>query len=200
MLLQRNGIKVAYAMRGQGAPLMVMSGDSALHSFHLRGWFAGLDCAGQVICYAPADDMAPAHTTGAIDSELDYWFTATNALQEHLGHTEIFLCGHGYGGFLAQEYALRYGQSLAGLILCATAPALDYRNENVNRLSALTTPVLIIAGRLDWYTPPHQAERLHMALPAAQLVIFDQSGHFPFITEQARFSTVVARWIAAQVK
>ena len=86
------------------------------------------------------------------------------------------------------------------LTIKVVGDALDYRNENLNRLRALTTPVLILAGRLDWYTPPSQAERLHMALPTAQLVIFDQSGHFPFITEQAKFSTIVARWIAAQVK
>ena len=50
-----------------------------------------------------------------------------DALRAHLGHDKIILFGHSYGGFLAQEYAIRYPDRLAGLILANTVPAFDYQ-------------------------------------------------------------------------
>ncbi|MCP4361821.1 MAG: alpha/beta fold hydrolase [Chloroflexi bacterium] len=49
-----------------------------------------------------------------------------DALRAHFSHEKIILFGHSYGGFLAQEYALRYQDKLAGLILCDAAPVIDY--------------------------------------------------------------------------
>ena len=64
------------------------------------------------------------------------------------------------------------------------------------RLSEITVPTLVIAGRDDWITPPREgAERIHAALPNSELVIFEDSGHFPFIEEQARFLTIVREFI-----
>jgi proline iminopeptidase len=63
------------------------------------------------------------------------------------------------------------------------------------RLDEITTPTLVIAGREDWITPPEQAERIHAALPNADLVIFEESGHFPFIEEQAAFLATVNDWL-----
>jgi len=54
------------------------------------------------------------------------WVDDADALRAQLGYEQIILFGHSYGGFLAQEYALRYPERLAGLILCCTAPAIDY--------------------------------------------------------------------------
>jgi proline iminopeptidase len=53
-----------------------------------------------------------------------------------------------------------------------------------------------MAGRHDWITPPAQAaERLHAGLPNSKLVIFEESGHFPFIEEYDKFVTTVRDWI-----
>ena len=43
------------------------------------------------------------------------------ALRQHLGLDKISLYGGSYGGFIAQEYAVRYPENLAGLILRDTA-------------------------------------------------------------------------------
>jgi proline iminopeptidase len=64
------------------------------------------------------------------------------------------------------------------------------------RLSEITVPTLVLAGRDDWITPPREgAERIHAALPNSEIVIFEDSGHFPFIEEQARFLTIVREFI-----
>jgi len=54
-----------------------------------------------------------------------------------------------------------------------------------------------MAGRHDWITPPAQAaERLHAKLPNSELVVFEDSGHFPFIEENDTFVTTVHDWIS----
>lgn len=192
MLLQLNETELSYTTHGQGAPILVMDSCLATVQSNLLHRLTGI---GQLIAYTLADRVGQSQILGAVDADIEHQLRLAEGLRSHLGYAQLFLFGHGYGGFLAQEYALRYGQHLAGMILCATAPALDYRDETANRLSRITTPTLVIAGRLDWYTPPIQAERLHTALTDSRLMIFDQSGHFPFVTESAKFATVVSRWI-----
>ena len=45
------------------------------------------------------------------------WADEADALRASLGHERIILLGHSFGGFIAQEYALRHGEHLDGLIL-----------------------------------------------------------------------------------
>ena len=67
----------------------------------------------------------------------------------------------------------------------------------LHRLSEISVPTLVMTGRHDWMTPPTPgAERIHTALPDSKLVIFEQSGHFPFIEEQDRFIATVSAWLA----
>lgn len=67
----------------------------------------------------------------------------------------------------------------------------------VARLGEITTPTLVVAGRDDWITPVVEgAERIHARLPNSELVVFEDSGHLPFIEERERFLSVVGDWIA----
>ncbi len=66
----------------------------------------------------------------------------------------------------------------------------------LSRLDEITVPTLVMAGRHDWITPPTQgAERLHAGLPNSKLVIFEESGHFPFIEEHYKFVYAVRDWL-----
>ena len=49
-----------------------------------------------------------------------------DALRAELGFDDMVLIGHSYGGFIAQDYAVRYGDSLRGLVLVDTVPVFDY--------------------------------------------------------------------------
>jgi proline iminopeptidase len=74
-------------------------------------------------------------------------------------------------------------------------PAYDVTGQ----LAGVQTPTLVIAGRHDWITPPAQgAERIHAELPNSDLLIFEESGHFPFIEEHDAFITSVAEWITSR--
>jgi proline iminopeptidase len=63
------------------------------------------------------------------------------------------------------------------------------------RLTEITVPTLVIAGRDDWVTPPSQADRMMAALPDAKLAIFEESGHYPFVEEHEQFIETVHQWV-----
>ncbi len=65
-----------------------------------------------------------------------------------------------------------------------------------DRLSEIAVPVLMITGRHDWITSVRQAEELVAGLRQGQLVVFEDSGHYPFIEENERFLAVVSAWLA----
>lgn len=63
-----------------------------------------------------------------------------------------------------------------------------------NELKRLKFPVLIIHGKAD-IVPPSSIERLQKNLTKSSLEIFHKSGHFPFIEETDKYSSVVMKFI-----
>ncbi len=190
------------------------------------------------------------------------------ALAEHLELTSVAVLGHSYGGFVAQELALRHPGLVAALLLVDTTPGqlgstedpsddqgppppaelvelvsvppasnedlaagmrdllpfylhqgdpaaarvafastiFDARAmargfevlsgwSSVDRLASITAPTLVVAGRHDVVTSWPQAARIASRVPGAELVIFDSSGHMPWIDEPDRFKAVVDDWL-----
>ena len=67
----------------------------------------------------------------------------------------------------------------------------------LDQLNQVNVPTLIISGADDWITPLKQgSERINAALPNSELVIFAESGHWPFIEEKEKFVATVGAWIA----
>ncbi|MGZ3626305.1 MAG: alpha/beta fold hydrolase [Ktedonobacteraceae bacterium] len=273
MQAQINGNQVYYTAIGQGRPMLFMHGGSGLDHTYFRPWLDTLSDQAQLIYYDQLGQGRSTRPESYEDISMSTWADEADALRASLGFDRIILLGHSFGGFIAQEYALRHGDHLDGLILCDTAPVLDYQDvimanaqsrgtpEQVqaviaglsapvaddasfqqlwttilplyfntydpevakqmddatqysaqgfnqgmgvclptfnvlSRLGEITVPTLVMAGRHDWITPPAQAaERLHAQLPNAKLVIFEDSGHFPFIEENNAFVTTVQDWI-----
>jgi proline iminopeptidase len=78
----------------------------------------------------------------------------------------------------------------------STAQCLPTFNV-VERLPEIRTPTLILAGRHDWILPVHEAaERTHAGIAGSTLVVFEESGHFPFIEEQSAYTAAVRAWKA----
>lgn len=69
---------------------------------------------------------------------------------------------------------------------------LDLREK----LSTIDVPVLILAGRHDWITPPSQSEFMHEQLPNSELVIFEESAHWVYIEEEELFLNTVNDWLS----
>jgi proline iminopeptidase len=67
----------------------------------------------------------------------------------------------------------------------------------IDRLDALSCPTLLLAGRHDVFCSPPQLRRIAKRAPSAELVVFEDSGHFIWFEEPDRFfGEVVGPWLA----
>lgn len=73
-----------------------------------------------------------------------------------------------------------------------TVRRVDYRN----RLAEVRAPTLLLVGRHDPQTPPACSYELNAAVPQSHLVLFEHSGHAPFVEELQRFRAVVGPFLA----
>jgi proline iminopeptidase len=269
-----NGVDLFYETRGTGIPFVLMHGGMGFDHTYFRPWLDPLSHRMKLIYYDHRGNgrSSPIADFAGIDAGV--WADDADALRKYLGREKIVLLGHSGGAFVAQEYALRYGTHLAGLILCSAAPVIDYpdvimanaqaratpeqlavvmqlftkplvSDEQIrgdlttilplyfkhydrqtgsrlvdemhfsyqafnhyaahclpamnflSRLKGIGVPTLLITGRADWVMPPAQgAERIHAGIPNSELVIFENSGHFPFVEERDLFVKTVRNWIS----
>ena len=61
---------------------------------------------------------------------------------------------------------------------------------------AVELPILIVWGAHDSLIPVEHGREAHRRAPQSRLVIFEQAGHFPHLTEPRRFVEVLERFIA----
>ena len=69
---------------------------------------------------------------------------------------------------------------------------LDFRT----RLKNLEMPTLILAGRFDRVTLPRFSVQFRQYAPQAQFVMFEKSGHFPFIEDPDQMFKVVREFLS----
>jgi pimeloyl-ACP methyl ester carboxylesterase len=68
----------------------------------------------------------------------------------------------------------------------------------IERLGKLQCPTLLLAGGHDLFCSPPQLRRIAKRVPTAELVLFENSGHFIWFEEPGRFfDEVVGPWLAA---
>lgn len=91
--------------------------------------------------------------------------------------------------------------ALQGLPIDSWAMAANSKSDSqasfdlVADLKKLSAPTLIIEGKDDLVVPHFVQEGLRAAIPHSRLVTFEQSGHFPMVEEQDKFTQVVSDFI-----
>ena len=65
---------------------------------------------------------------------LDYYLGELEEVRQKMGLENFYLLGHSWGGLLAQEYALKYGQHLKGLVLMSMIDNIEEYAPHVNKL------------------------------------------------------------------
>ena len=74
------------------------------------------------------------------------------------------------------------------------ARRLDYSQQ----MKEIQVPTLVCVGRLDPQAPVRCSEELADSIPEAHLIIFERSGHYPFIEEERqRFAEILSSFLAA---
>ncbi len=183
------------------------------------------------------------------------------------GDAPLVVIGHSYGGFVAQELAIRHPHAVGALVLICTtpgqlgageepappgpplpdefaamltsppatddevaalmsslAPAYVHRADpaelrdamadtafsaaamrrgfevlaewsSVDRLGVITAPTLVIASRHDPFTSWPQAHRIAARVPSADVVVFENSSHFPWLDEPELFFATTRVWL-----
>ncbi|GGJ65965.1 alpha/beta fold hydrolase [Deinococcus aquiradiocola] len=96
-----------------------------------------------------------------------------------------------------QEYARRSAGRYAPDVLRVFSAAGYGGLEVEDRLQAVTSPTLVLAGRFDRTCPPEASEATAAGVPGAQLHVFEQSGHMPFVEQPQEFLTVVRDFLRA---
>lgn len=114
-----NGIRIHYAVRGSGPPLIAISGGPGMDA---RVWddFAGIDAFLTVIAMHPRgsglSEDAPDNAYSLADYAGD-----VEALRRHLGLSRPVVMGWSHGGMVAQQFAITHPESLSRLILVDTS-------------------------------------------------------------------------------
>lgn len=73
----------------------------------------------------------------------------------------------------------------------------ERRGDLLPLLPQLTMPALVVEGRHDNAIPVHHQEQIAAAVPNSELLVFEESGHFPYIEERDRFIRIVSKFVAS---
>lgn len=71
------------------------------------------------------------------------------------------------------------------------APTMDLRPH----LKKISVPTLVMVGRHDFITNVAMAEEMVKHIPNARLVIFEDSGHYAFVEEPAKFYRMIKEFV-----
>ena len=116
---------------------------------------------------------------GGAPSSLNSWYTPSNADS----NPAIF-------NFNFQVYTQLAGRD-ADFTLGSDLASFDLRDK----LSTVQIPTLILAGRFDRCAIPRYSMQYKKFIPQAQFVMFEKSGHFPFIEEPQRHDAAVREFL-----
>jgi proline iminopeptidase len=98
-----------------------------------------------------------------------------------------------------EELVAAMGDAIYGPEVLRAAANGDYGHIAVeDRLGDVTHPVLVLAGRHDRTCSPEAAEAMAAALPDAQLVVFEHSGHMTFVEENAGYVAAVRTFLTTR--
>jgi pimeloyl-ACP methyl ester carboxylesterase len=71
------------------------------------------------------------------------------------------------------------------------------RTDFVERLGAIATPTLVVAGGEDRALPPKRSERIARGIPRARLVRVEGAGHLSTIEQPERTTELVRDFLAS---
>lgn len=134
-----NGVSLYVEDQGEGPAIITLHGGPGMGSRHgdaeTFGQFAQEGY--RIISY---DQRGNGQSGGAEPYSHEQFNADTEALRQELGLGKIVIAGGSYGGYLALEYALRYPENVAGVILRDTAASNAYRYTAHERALASGLP------------------------------------------------------------
>ncbi|TCK32508.1 pimeloyl-ACP methyl ester carboxylesterase [Paraburkholderia sp. BL8N3] len=184
-------IALSYAQRYQDRVDKLVLVDSQMLGFSAGGETqAFLEARAEDPRYKPAVQAAIGHFSGkaeplASDAELSAFVAKILPLYLHSPEKHL---------------ALAREQLLVGQISLYAFEAQNAADEAAGSnqaalLDHIRAPALVMVGRHDWICPVPVAERLHAGIDNSRLVMFEESGHMPWIEEPEKFEAELIRFL-----
>jgi proline iminopeptidase len=79
----------------------------------------------------------------------------------------------------------------AGIVLGGDLASVDFRGQ----LRGIKVPTLVLAGRFDRVGIPRYSVQFRTFMPQAQFVMFEKSGHLPFVEEPELHDSIVRAFL-----
>jgi len=79
---------------------------------------------------------------------------------------------------------------------CRRTPSLIQGYSLEGTLNEVKVPTPVLAGGDDFLAPVSQVKRLSNGISTSTMVVFESSGHFPYLEEPERFLSIVRDWLA----
>ena len=94
-----------------------------------------------------------------------------------------------------QEYVMNHKLPLAALIATASS---DEHFPVTATLSKIKIPTLVLNGMYDIFCSASRARVIHEHIKGSKLVVFENSGHFPWVEEPEYFFTTVTNFLKSK--
>lgn len=133
---------------GHGYPVVVVHGGLGLDHSYLR---SGLDPLGAHLRLEYIDLRGNGRSPRPESSgewqalTAERWAEDIEHVRRAIGADRIIVLGHSFGGIVAQEYALRHHDRVAGLILCTTYPSFEHAEVATQLVASRGTPAQLEA-------------------------------------------------------
>lgn len=211
-----NGFKLYYEMEGAGEPLVLIPGFASGRSIWSRQT-PELSRNFRVITFDPrgVDGSDEADGPQSIVLLADDLAHLLLALHIHRAH----VVGVSFGGFVAQEFALKYPAMTRKLVLCCTSfggpnhvqPEQEMELASIrelnssqfeaavsfdaeSRVEGIRSPTLVLSGDADDIVPVQNSRNLAAKIPGAKLRVIEGGGHTFFIERAEEFNQLVAEF------
>lgn len=123
---------------------------------------------------------------GSLESQQEFedWWATCMPLYFHNPDPEVIEAG---------KNSMRGDVVVANYMMEHEIPKFDARAG----LPDIQIPTLIVAGKYDWVTPLNQADEIRGSIQHAEYVLFEDSGHMPYIEQHSEFVEALTRFVNA---
>ena len=210
-----NGFKLHYEIEGDGVPLVLVPGFASGREIWSMQTPA-LSRNFRVISFDPRGVAESDNPDGPQSIALLADDLALLLLALHVPSAHIVAVS--FGGFVAQEFALKYPLMTRKLVLCCTSfggpnhvktdmDLTQTRDLNSNqfdaavafnaesRVAGIRSETLVLSGDQDNIVPVPNSRNLAAKIPGAKLCIVEGGGHTFFIERAEEFNQIVTDFI-----
>ena len=117
-----NGVRQVFHVAGHGPVMIAHSGGPGAEYSYLRS--AALEEHFTMVYLEPVGTGESGRLPSGgtyMDTYVDFLY----AVVQHLNEPRVLILGHSHGGLIAQRFALRYPERVAGLVLYSATPTTD---------------------------------------------------------------------------